>query len=337
VEELGRRHAEHYLSLAERTERGSSEQTTARRLDDEHDNFRAALSWFTKAGKADEALRLVCALADSWNVRGQLVEARSHVEAALATDAEQSPALRARVLAIASDCARLQGDVDAATSFCEQSLALSRRAGDSDGVARALHELGEAAMAEERFDKAAELFEEAIAVARSVGRDGASSIGNLGYVALLQGDYGRAKLLSDQAVELFRERGQESGVLVGLSNSAQATLMVGRMDEARLRVRECLVRVGEAGFMELIAECLDMSATLLADRDVGLAARLTGAADALREDIKHAALPAERRLRHRMHATLRASLDDRALEDHCREGRELDVEEAIELALRAID
>jgi predicted ATPase/class 3 adenylate cyclase len=337
VEELGRRYAEHYLLLAERAERGSSEETRVRRLDYEQDNFRAALSWFTHAGRADEALRLVCALADSWNVRGQLVEARSHVEAALATDAEQSPALRARVLAIASDCARFQGDVDAATSFCEESLALSRQAGDSDGVGRALHELGEAAMAQERFDKAAEFFEEAIAVARAVGRDGAGSIGNLGYVALLQGDYGRAEMLSDQAIELFRERGHESGVLVGLSNSAQATLMLGRMDEARLRVRECLVRVGEAGFTELIAECLDMSGALLADRDVGLAARLTGAADALREDINHAAFPAEWRLRHRMHATLRASLDDRALEDHRREGRELDVEQAIALALRALN
>jgi predicted ATPase/class 3 adenylate cyclase len=337
AEDLGRRHAEHYLLVAERAERGSSEQTTVGRLDDEHDNFRAALSWFTKARKADESLRLVCALADSWDVRGQLVEARSHIEAALATDAEQSPALRARVLAIASDCARLQGDVDAATSFCEQSLALSRQAGDSDGIARALHELGEAAMAEERFDKAAELFEEALAVARAVGRDGAGSIGNLGYVALLQGDYGRAKTLSDRAVELFRERGHESGVLVGLSNSAQATLMLGRMDDARLRVRDCLVRVGEAGFKELIAECFDMSAALLADRDAGLAARLTGAADALREDINHATFSAERRLRHRMHATLRASLDDRALEEHRREGRELDVEQAIALALRAVD
>ena len=333
ADELRQRHAEQYLSLAERAETGSAGEMTARRLDHEHDNFRAALSWFTNARQADEALRLVSALADYWNVRGHLFEARSHVEAALGIDPEQAPALRARVLAIASDCARLQGDVAGARRFCEESLALSRRLGDSDGVARALHELGEAAMADERFDRAIHFFEEAVAVARASGHDGAGSLGNLGYVALLQGDYERAKMLAEQAADLFRDRGQESGVLVGLSNSAQATLLLGSIDEARLRLRDCLDRAVKVGFTEVVAECLDMSAALLVDSDVELAARLAGAADALREDINRSQLPAERRLRDRMHARLRASLDDRAFEDHRRAGRELDFGQATELAL----
>jgi predicted ATPase/class 3 adenylate cyclase len=337
MKELGRRQAEHYLSLAERRpeEPGS---IPLRRLADEHDNMRVALSWFGSARETDCVLRLVCALADYWDVRGHLSEARLHVEAALATQAAQSPSLRAKVLAIASDFARIQGDVDGARTFCEESLALSRQLGDRGGVARALHELGETATAEEKFDSAVELFEEAIAVGRAAGSNAAGSVGNLGYVALLQGDYERARVLSEEALELFRERGHESGVVVALSNLADASLLLGRAEEARLRIRECLDLAGELGFLEVVASCLDSSAALLADmQQVELAARLTGAAHALREDINLSQTPAERRLHHRMHARLRAALGDDAVEDLHEEGRELDVEQAIALALAALD
>jgi hypothetical protein len=92
------------------------------------------------------------------------------------------------------------------------------------------------------------------------------------------------------------------------------------------------------GFKEVIASGLETSAALLADTEhVALAARLTGAADAIREDINLTQTPAERRVHYRMHATLRASLGEHAVEDLREAGRELDVADAIELALGAMD
>ena len=193
---IRQRHADQYLSLAERVERERSEAASTeplQRLADEHDNVRLALSWFVEREESDCALRLVCALADYWVVRGGLAEARAHADDVLAMRAEQSPRLRARALAVASDLARDQGDVEGARRCCEESLALSRELGDLQGVGRALHELGEAALAEEDFDRAVELFHEAVDAARAAGHNGAGSIGNIGYVALLRGDYDPAR------------------------------------------------------------------------------------------------------------------------------------------------
>jgi tetratricopeptide (TPR) repeat protein len=315
-----------------------SDHAAIRRLDDEHDNFWASLSWFVEGQDVDHALRLIAALADYWVVRGRLSEARSHVEAALAIDPEQSPALRVKVLAIASDVARGQGDVDRARAFCEESLVLARRLGDPRGVGRALHELGEAAMAQEDLEGAADFFEEAIAVGRSAGFNAAGSVGNLGYVALLQGDYVRALTLSREAMRLFQERGHTSGVAVALSNLADATLLLGDMEEARVRIRESLELARALGFKEVIASGLEASAALLADRHrLDLAARLIGASDAVRKDIDLSQTPAERRIRDTVDATVRASLGNDVVETLQDEGRKLGIDDAIALAMTSID
>jgi tetratricopeptide (TPR) repeat protein len=154
---------------------------------------------------------------------------------------------------------RIRGD--------EESLSLSRELGDLQGVARALHELGEAALAEEEFDTAVELFREAVAAGRAAGHNGAGSIGNIGYVELLRGDYEQASDLSEQATQLFRERGHQSGVAVGLATQADAVFFLGRTEEARLRIRECLDLGAKLGFKEVIASGLETSAALLADRN----------------------------------------------------------------------
>src|SRR5919197_1961785 len=70
-EQLLRRHADHYLALATRLAANDSEPLQPagiRLLADEHDNLRAAGSWFHDAGESDAELRLVCALPEFWNV-----------------------------------------------------------------------------------------------------------------------------------------------------------------------------------------------------------------------------------------------------------------------------
>ena len=191
-------------------------------------------------------------------------------------------------------------------------------------------------MTAEEYGGATELYEEAITVGRAAGKDGAGSIANLGFTALLQGDYGRAAALSEEALALFRQRGHPGGVCVALGNLAEAELGLGRQEEARLHLAEALELAREAQFAELIAACLATAAALLLETgNAETAARLTGAENALLEQISFSLHPAERRRRARLHKDLRALLQTSA-EDLQDEGRRLTADDASALALEAL-
>ena len=59
-----------------------------RRLAEEHDNVRAALSWSLREDEAEFGLRLASALQPFWTQRGHYGEGRGWLEAALATARE---------------------------------------------------------------------------------------------------------------------------------------------------------------------------------------------------------------------------------------------------------
>jgi hypothetical protein len=68
AEDIARRHAEHYLALAEEAEPHTRELSRKwlDRLEQEHDNLRAAIEWFTTAGRTEPCQRLVGVLDDFW-------------------------------------------------------------------------------------------------------------------------------------------------------------------------------------------------------------------------------------------------------------------------------
>ncbi|HZG68439.1 MAG TPA: BTAD domain-containing putative transcriptional regulator, partial [Herpetosiphonaceae bacterium] len=100
VATLQRRHAEHYLALAEAAERarqqGSQQAIWLERLEAEHDNLRAVLHWALDQREAVLALRLGTALETFWDSHGHLTEGRQWLEAALEAGAHHptvAPAL----------------------------------------------------------------------------------------------------------------------------------------------------------------------------------------------------------------------------------------------------
>lgn len=160
AEELRRRHAEHFLALAEEAEpylrRHSKEWLDC--VEEEHDNVRAALDHLEASGETQSVLRMAGAVIDFWGIRGHYAEASRRLESAIRAD-ERPTAARAKALNAASDCAMTAKDAATAKLRAEEALVLHRRLGDAWGAAHSVFLLGDVAANGGDWEQGRQLFE----------------------------------------------------------------------------------------------------------------------------------------------------------------------------------
>jgi non-specific serine/threonine protein kinase len=336
---LRRRHAAFFLDLAERLEpesRGLQSGPWLNRLEADHDNLRAALRWAIDRGQAETALRLTWALGMFWFKGGHWSEARRWLAEALLLDGPVPPAVRARALALDGNFAKHQEDLVAAQGRTEQALALYRQLGDTHAVARTLRNLGEIAAIQGDFARARVLSEECLALARQI-RDVeliTQCFSNLGLAALFAGDFAQGVPFYEEALRLARQGANTFGIGLNLIYLGQAALWQDEIALARGRFTESLAIWRELGHRDQIALCLNgLGGVAAAERQPGRAARLWGAAEALREALGAMLEPLEKRLLERDIARGRALASRPAFEAAWATGRAMPMEEAIQYVL----
>jgi tetratricopeptide (TPR) repeat protein len=232
--------------------------------------------------------------------------------------------------------ALLQGDYDKAIESNEEGLALSRGSGNEWNAALALHNLGCVAIERQDYAWASPLLEEALVLARKVGDQQLLSIclTALGLTAMYGGDYERAKTLFEQAITLQEEVGAKENMAGNLRNLALTLMDWGDHERAREILDEGLSLSCELGHKLQVAEGLDVAGRIAGERDQALrAARLWGAAEALRETI-NAPLPAGERELFEPHIVVtHHQLGGVAWEEAWKVGRAMTLEEAVAYAL----
>jgi predicted ATPase/DNA-binding XRE family transcriptional regulator len=331
-------HAAWCLTLAEQAEpelRGPEQAQWLARLDAEHDNLRAALSWALSQRDAATALRLAGALRRFWTIRGHYAEGRRWLDQALALD-DVPPAVRARALLAAGSIAYSQGDYEQAAAHCEEALALYRVLGDLAGVAAAYRLLGMVVESLGDRERSAALEEEALRLYRVLGdRSGIGGMLNsIGLATLDRGDCERAAVLLEEALALARESGTSSSIAVALNNLAFVALVQGHYERATARQAEALELYRLQGHQEGLAHCYENFASIAAGRNEPVrAARLAGAAEALRVRIGAPGRPSDRDFNERHFAKARAQFGEAAFDSAWAEGRAMSPEEAIAYAL----
>jgi ATP/maltotriose-dependent transcriptional regulator MalT len=213
AETTGHAHAEYFLSLAEEAEPklwGEEDAAWFDRLEQEHDNMRAALSWSVEHDEGELALRLGGALRWFWYIEGYYGEGRSWLEAALAKDRRASAQARARVLEGVGWLADKQGDLDRAEDTAEEGLKLSAEAELGElVVAEFQNVLGDVARQRGDYERATRLVEVSLALYQEAGdKPGiAWTLGNLANVAGDRGDHERAKQLYEEGIARSRQLG----------------------------------------------------------------------------------------------------------------------------------
>jgi predicted ATPase/DNA-binding CsgD family transcriptional regulator len=250
-------HAAYYLRLSEQAEpqlEGQEQINWFQRLEREHDNLRAALTFLVEQGSAREskelALRLAGALWRFWLVHGHVSEGRHWLERALDESEQVGSAWRAKALMGAAVLATSQDDFGQAEARCGEALALYRELGERRGSALCLSVLGYMAMMRSTYAQARTRLEESLQIAREAGDTGVRVIALqiLTSVLLYQGEYKRAQALVEESLLLSREEGDVQSYAESLALLGRVLLFQGELARAQAELLEGLAISRNVGY-----------------------------------------------------------------------------------------
>jgi len=244
AEEIKRVHAEYFLALAEEAYpelKGPDQLEWLERLEAEHDNMRAALTWALERREVEVALRLGGALWWFWQTRGYHGEGRRWLEEALAIEERGSPESRAMALAGVAVLASEQDDLDRAQEVCQEGLELLAQEA-SEAKLRLLVGSGYVAWQREEHGQAQQLFEESQALSREMSDTWwlAFSLLSLALVSYSLRDYERTTELYEQSMDLFREQGDKQSLAFCLNNLAILVYSQGELRRAAQLAEEAV-------------------------------------------------------------------------------------------------
>jgi predicted ATPase/DNA-binding CsgD family transcriptional regulator len=217
-------HAAYYVWLAAESEqavKGEEQLIWLARLEDEHDNLRAALGWLTEQERIDDAMELAGSIWFFRWIRGYYSEGRDQLESLLSHPRATARTLsRAKALNAAAITALSQGELDRSGTLHEEAIGIFRELDRTDYVAFALMCLGATSLTSDDLDRATHVATESLELARGLD-DGwiVSAAKNiLGSISLTKGDVEQGASLMEESVRYSRAVGDRWGMALGLAN-----------------------------------------------------------------------------------------------------------------------
>ena len=271
------RHRDWYLDLAEQAlpELERHEQKRwADRLEEEHDNLRAALAW-SAADPADAPalLRLAAVLGRFWRHCDHLREGIRWLDLAVARSEAAVSVDRARALNWLGHFEWVEGNVERAWPLLQESVDLARAVGDGKLLALALRHLSYAAISLRDRAAARELLEEAVTVSREVGskREIAYSLHSLAG-AIVGEELSEAERLLVEGLPIARESGDAIPLCETLFGLGWVYHRRGELARARNVLEECLTLAlsAEIGMLVLNTQ-ISLGDLAISERDVAVA------------------------------------------------------------------
>jgi non-specific serine/threonine protein kinase len=333
-------HLMYFLGLAEQADpelRRTKQASWLDRLEQEHDNLRAALSWARERAMAEEGQRLAASLSRFWETRGYLGEGRRWLEEMLA-GGQGARATRARALHGAGNLTMRQGEYRAALALYQEALALRRDLGDTPGIASSLVSVANVLYETAEYSQAEALYAEGLALYITLGDrwGSATALNNQGMAARGQSQYERATALLQEALARRRDLGDQRAVAESLNNLGLVASAQGDYERAADLFAEGLLLSRDIGARHILAEALEGLAWVAAARGQSRHAARLGAAAQAERDALGQPVPSTDRVDHdRAVQATRAALGEAAFAAAWAEGLAMSLDEAIALALGA--
>jgi predicted ATPase/class 3 adenylate cyclase len=338
--ELERRHAAHFLTLAEEAEPNlrwsGSPGEWLDRLEREHDNMRAALDWMRAAGESQLELQLAGALSRSWVMRGHLAEGGRRLESALAVD-ERPTAARARALDGMAVIA-LGDDVATAMRCAEEALTLHRTLGDAWGAAYSGMMLGEILAEEGDLAQAQQLLVESLRRFGELGDEYSTMMANDALAGVYEdlGDPESARRLHHDNLDRARAQSNRRFMARSLGQLAPHAQDEGNVEEALSMLRESIRILRDLDDRLGIADDFArLARTLAVAGRADTAIRLVSFSEALYKETGRSVPSWTAKRNEETLATIGTQPDDAAFAEEWEQGRALTLDEAVALALES--
>lgn len=336
AQEQRRRHAEHFLALAEEAEPHlpAYQREWVDRLEIEHDNLRASFDRLESSGETQRALRLAGSLSLFWLVKGHLLEGRRRLEVALDAD-ERPTAARAKAL----DGASMTGLETTSRLYAEQGLALHRALGDAWGTAHSQLALA-SAVASDDMAMARLLYEESARALRELGDEHYALIATRGlaWACSCLGERERARALNEENLRRARALSNRRIEAITLGTLAMDAVQDGRINDALPMLQEShrLHRViGDP--LQSAFDVFRFSHVLAVKGEAEVAARVLSSSDTLCAEIGLRLRSWDQEFFDRTMAIIHSQLDEAAFAAAWDAGLKLTADDAVVLALNSLE
>jgi predicted ATPase/class 3 adenylate cyclase len=333
ADEVRARHAAHFLALAEDAEPKlpADRRDLLQRLQQEHDNLRAALDRAEKTGETQFAQTLSGALTRFWMSTGQSAEGRRRLESVLAADQRPTPA-RAKALTGAS---MLALDAETARDRGEEAVALHRELDNAGGTAAALLALG-SAYAQTDLERAREFYELSARGFLEVGDEHSALIVNRGlaWVYISLGERERGRALHEENLRLARTLSNERIEAITLGALAMFAVEEGNVEQAMAMLKEShRFHVKLSDPFQTACDVCRFASLLAATGHEQTATRVLSSAHALADDAGADLKSWDPEFIDEIVGRIRESVDDDSFAEAWEQGRSLSADRAVALAL----
>ena len=280
------RHAAYFQALAEPSGAelaGPAQLAWLGRLETEHDNMWAAMSWLVDQGHLDQATHLFLMTWRFWWLRGHLTELARLGDDIAAGSEDLPPYQRALALTGAGFILLANGDLARAQTVFEQTLPLYRQTSEKLGVilnATVLAVLGHLAAIRRDYAGASKLLDEGQALARELHDEDLAGYDRLqqlltvafmdnflGQVRLSQADNDAAARLFTDGLTVARRARDRIPILISLYDLALSSQAQGDLAGAAGHLKEGLALAAEAGDETSAAYYLEALAAVASQQD----------------------------------------------------------------------
>ncbi len=332
VQTTHRRHAEHFVQLAEHAEpelRQAQQWYWFRKLETDNENMRTVLTRSLDDIDRSLGVRLAGALCLFWFACGYHTEGRQWTQQLL-DELDDVPTMYLPKLLISAGHMAWLYNLEMARHYFDRSLQISRELGDRVNIAWSLIFKGYAMMSD--MEAALAVTEEGLSLFRELHHKPgiAQALNIIGEIATFRGDDDRARRAYEECLVVSQETGETRRIRFMFGNLTFLALHAGNYERATEWADKGLRLALEMNNQLDIADSLaGLAGVIGVTGQPESAARLLGTWEATLERLGAAPQPADIPEHDRNIAAVRAQLDPHTFEAAWAAGRAMSLEQAV--------